>query len=105
MAKPEQAAREEIDHLLTQASWVVCDPTAEANITGHRGVAIREFQLKPGHGFADYMLYVDGKAAGVIEVKKTGSTLVGVQAQSEKYTKGARGACSHSTRRRCSRSG
>ena len=25
-----------------------------------------------GHGFADYLLYVDGKAAGVIEAKKEG---------------------------------
>ena len=39
--------------------WVVCD-AKDANITGHRGVAVREFQLKKGHGFADYMLYVDG---------------------------------------------
>jgi type I restriction enzyme R subunit len=49
------------------------------------GVAIREFPLEPGHGCADYVLYVQGKAAGVIEVKKTGSTLSGVQIQSTKY--------------------
>jgi type I restriction enzyme R subunit len=84
---PEQAAREGIDELLTAAGWVVCDP-ANANITGHRGVAIREFQLKKGHGFADYMLYVDGKAAGVVEAKKHGTTLVGVGPQSAKYTTG-----------------
>jgi type I restriction enzyme R subunit len=69
------------------AGWVVCNP-AEANITAHRGVAIREFPLKTGHGFADYMLYVDGKAAGVIEAKKRGSTLVGVEMQSAKYVVG-----------------
>jgi len=87
VAKPEQAAREEIDRLLAQAGWVVCDAN-EANITADRGVAIREFPLKPGHGFADYMLYVDGKAAGVLEAKKAGSTLVGVQTQSARYTAG-----------------
>jgi hypothetical protein len=87
VAKPEEAAREEIDRLLTQAGWPVCT-AAEANISAHRGIAIREFPLKQGHGFADYMLYVDGKAAGVIEAKKTGATLVGVQAQSAKYTAG-----------------
>ena len=31
------------------------------------------------HGFADYMLYVDGRAAGVIEAKKEGVTLTGVE--------------------------
>jgi len=85
--KPEAAARETIDRLLTAAGWVVCD-AADANITAHRGVAIREFQLKKGHGFADYMLYVDARAAGVIEAKKGGATLVGVEMQSAKYTVG-----------------
>jgi hypothetical protein len=47
LAKPEAAAREKIDQLLTAAGWVVCD-AKDANITAHRGVAIREFQLKKG---------------------------------------------------------
>src|SRR5690606_22269619 len=51
-------------------------------------VAIREFPLKSGHGFADYLLYVDGQAAGVIEAKKQGVTLSGVETQAEKYTTG-----------------
>lgn len=33
-------------------------------------------------GFADYLLYVDGKAAGVIEAKKEGATLTGMEVQS-----------------------
>ncbi len=82
----------------------MCDASA-ANIHASRGVAIREFPL-PGHGFADgnearaaghgrpvsgfadYLLYVDGKAAGVIEAKKEGATLSGVETQSAKYTQG-----------------
>lgn len=32
-------------------------------------------------GFADYLLYVDGKAAGVIEAKKAGVPLIGVERQ------------------------
>lgn len=78
--QPEQEARKAIDRLLEQAGWVVCD-AAQANIRAARGVAIREFPL-PGHGFADrtearaagqgrpasgfadYLLYIDGKAAG-----------------------------------------
>jgi type I restriction enzyme, R subunit len=87
MTTPEDKARENIDRLLTQAGWVVCNQS-EANILAYCGVAIRNFTLKPGHGFADYLLYVDGKAAGVIEAKKEGVTLTGVETQSERYTKG-----------------
>ncbi len=47
------------------------------------GVAVREFPLPAG--FCDYLLFVGGKAAGVIEAKKTGVTLSGVADQSEKY--------------------
>jgi type I restriction enzyme R subunit len=82
----EDKARENIDNLLIAAGWQVFDAD-QANITARRGVAIREFPL-PGHGFADYLLYVDGKAAGVIEAKKEGVTLTGVETQSDKYSKG-----------------
>jgi type I restriction enzyme R subunit len=61
---------------------------SRANIYAGRGVAIREFPLATGHGFADYLLYIDGKAAGVIEAKKIGITLTGVEVQSAKYTNG-----------------
>ena len=83
----ELEARGNIDRLLAAAGWHLCDAT-NANIHAARGVAIREFPLKSGHGFADYMLYIDGKAAGVIEAKKEGMTLTGVETQSDKYTKG-----------------
>ena len=66
---PEKKARVNIDALLTQAGWTVCD-MAHANFHAARGVALREFPLNPGYGFADYLLYIDGKAAGVIEAKK-----------------------------------
>jgi type I restriction enzyme R subunit len=71
---PEQKARVSIDALLVQAGWQVSD-MAHANIHATRGVALREFPLNTGYGFADYLLYIDGKAAGVIEAKKEGSTL------------------------------
>ena len=84
---PESEARLKIDELLEAAGWQVQDAKA-VNIHAARGVAIREFPLATGHGFADYLLYVDGKAAGVVEAKKVGSTLTGVEIQSDKYTKG-----------------
>jgi len=44
--------------------------------------------LGAGHGFSDYLLYLDGKAAGVIEAKKAGATLTGVELQSARYAQG-----------------
>ncbi len=85
--EPEQEARSEIDELLGLAGWSVQD-VADTNLRAARGVAIREFPLKRGHGFADYMLYVDGKAAGVVEAKKRGVTLNGVEIQAERYAAG-----------------
>ena len=38
--QPEQEAHKNIDRLLTQAGWSVCDAN-QANIHGARGVAIR----------------------------------------------------------------
>lgn len=84
---PEAKARQAIDALLTQAGWHVCD-MADTNIHAARGVVIREFPLNTGFGFADYLFYIDGKAAGVIEAKKEGSTLTGVEVQSTRYAQG-----------------
>ncbi|MDP3373202.1 MAG: type I restriction-modification enzyme R subunit C-terminal domain-containing protein [Hydrogenophaga sp.] len=84
---PEARARQTIDALLTAAGWHVCD-VASANMYAATGVAIREFPLNPGHGFADYLLYVNGKACGVIEAKKEGATLSGVEVQSARYAQG-----------------
>ena len=84
---PEQQARITIDDLLEQAGWAVQDAAA-ANLYAAAGVAVREFQLQPGHGVADYLLYVDGMAAGVVEAKPVGATLTGVEVQSEKYGAG-----------------
>ena len=86
-SNPEAQARETIDRLLKAAGWKVVNRD-QVNIHAARGVAVREFTLKTGHGEADYLLYVDGQAAGVIEAKKQGDTLSGVEIQSAKYTKG-----------------
>jgi len=61
---------------------------AARNIHASPGVAIREFPLKQGHGTADYMLYVDQQAVGVVEAKKVGETLSAVEVQTEKYATG-----------------
>lgn len=68
---PEARARVRIDEMLTAAGWAVQDARA-VNLGAARGVAVREFVLKPPHGRADYLLYVDGEAVGVVEAKKEG---------------------------------
>src|SRR5690349_7509262 len=65
---PEAKAREKIDDLLTEAGWVVQDRD-DMNITAGDGVAVREFKLERGHGYVDYLLFVDGAAVGVVEAK------------------------------------
>ena len=47
---------------------------------------MREAHLKTG--YADYLLFVEGKALGVIEAKKAGVPLTGVEAQSARYAVG-----------------
>jgi type I restriction enzyme, R subunit len=79
---PEDRAREAIDALLTAAGWVVQD-MAVFNRNAADGVAVREFVLP--NGPCDYLLFVGGKAAGVIEAKKAGVTLSGVAEQAAKY--------------------
>ncbi|MCP5349305.1 MAG: hypothetical protein R3F41_08025 [Gammaproteobacteria bacterium] len=84
---PEQPVRQQTDSLPTQAGWYLCDANA-ANIHAAQGVAIRDFPLGKGYGFADYLLYIHGQAAGVIEAKKSGATLKDVEVQSDKYSQG-----------------
>jgi type I restriction enzyme R subunit len=84
---PEKQARLAIDAALAAADWRV-QSRNEVSLQAGRGVAVREFPLKSGHGYADYLLYVDGQAVGVIEAKKAGTTLTGVEVQAEKYAAG-----------------
>lgn len=80
--KPEEEARKKIDQLLTNAGWIIQD-RKRLNLRAGLGVAVREFSLNSGP--ADYLLFIDGKMAGVIEAKKFGYTLGGVAEQSAKY--------------------
>ena len=82
MPTPEELARIKIDQLLEAAGWTIQD-MAEFNRNAALGVAVREFSLPDGP--CDYLLFVSGKAEGVVEAKKEGHTLSGVADQSEKY--------------------
>ncbi|MDE9365687.1 type I restriction-modification enzyme R subunit C-terminal domain-containing protein [Luteipulveratus sp. YIM 133132] len=83
----EQRARVLIDQQLTDAGWSVQDKKT-LNLFAAQGVACREVVMKSGHGRADYLLYVDQKAVGVIEAKPQGQTLSGVEWQSAMYADG-----------------
>jgi len=82
---PEEKARLQIDRYLRDAGWVVQDAN-KIDLGAGLGIAVREFPLNTG--FADYLLYADGKAIGVVEAKPEGFPLKGVETQSSKYTFG-----------------
>ena len=83
----EARARVEIDRQLAQAGWLVQQSDA-ASVGAGPGVAVREFVLEKGHGRVDYLLFVNGQPAGVIEAKPEGTTLTEVEHQSGKYVAG-----------------
>jgi type I restriction enzyme R subunit len=66
---PEQQSRLEIDRQLAAAGWLVQD-YRQLNISAGRGITVREFPLSTGA--ADYLLYVDGRAIGIVEAKPLG---------------------------------
>jgi type I restriction enzyme R subunit len=84
---PEQNARQQIDTALVAAGWIVQDRAA-MNLAAGPGVAVREFPMAAGHGFADYLLFVNGKAVGVLEAKPAGFALTNVELQADKYATG-----------------
>jgi type I restriction enzyme, R subunit len=83
---PEHKARREIDAKLLASGWLVQNRD-DLDLTAGRGIAVREFPMKSGFGFADYLLYLDRRAVGAVEAKAEG-TLTGVEAQSAKYAAG-----------------
>jgi len=80
--KPEEKARQVIDQLLENSGWKIQD-YHERNPGVSLGIAVREFPLESG--YADYLLFVDRKAAGVVEAKPAGTTLSGVAEQTASY--------------------
>lgn len=81
---PEQKARDIIDKQLITCGWIIQDKT-KINLVAGLGIAIREYQTDIG--LADYVLFVDKKAVGIIEAKREelGSTLTTVEEQSYQY--------------------
>ena len=84
-AQPELGARKIIDAMLVDSGWAVQD-YASRNLSASLGVAVREYPL--GKNSADYALFIGSHPVGVVEAKRWGYTLSGVESQSEKYLDG-----------------
>ncbi len=86
--KPEQRARHElINPALEKAGWKIQHYT-NANPAGSKGVAVEYFQMGKEVGEADYVLFINGIAVGVIEAKKVGQSLTGKETQTKGYAVG-----------------
>jgi type I restriction enzyme, R subunit len=81
----EAQVRRVIDRMLADAGWVVQDRAA-TNPYASLGVAVREVPTATGR--ADYLLYVDRKLVGVVEAKREGVSLGGVDRQTDRYATG-----------------
>lgn len=83
---PEQIARDRIDQMLTDAGWLV-QAKDQVNLSASIGVALREVNTETGP--ADYILFVNSTAVGVVEVKAEdyGFKLIQVEDQSQRYSK------------------
>lgn len=82
---PEQKARIKIDELLKKAGWDIISRNEYSDI--YNACAITE-ALLTGNLEADYLLFVGGKAIGVLEAKRAENNLsVDVAEQAQNYTK------------------
>ena len=64
---PEARARQQIDRKLGLAGWTIQD-LKQLNLAATEGVAVREYPTDTGP--ADYVLFVNREAVGVIEGKR-----------------------------------
>lgn len=81
---PEQRARQVIDSKLEAAGWQVQD-CKQINLGAAVGVAVREYPTDTGP--ADYALFVNREAVGIIEAKRdeSGENLTAAEDQTARY--------------------
>jgi type I restriction enzyme, R subunit len=81
---PEQKARREIDAQLAASGWVVQDKN-KIDLNAGPGIAVREYPTETGP--ADYVLFVDRIAVGVIEAKReeAGQNITTIENQTAEY--------------------
>lgn len=81
---PEQRARDNIDKLLRSSGWLIQEKN-KINLEIGDGQAVKEYQTDVGP--ADYVLFVNKKAIGIIEAKREeeGQRLTQHETQTESY--------------------
>ena len=81
---PEEVARDRIDDRLRAAGWHVQDRDA-IDFSSGSGIAVREYPTDTGP--ADYVLFCERHAVGVVEAKPDawGERITTVEEQSERY--------------------
>ena len=84
--KPEEQSRVLIDEMLAAAGWAVVSRSEYSDVPHAQAL---EEALTKGNNRADYKLYLDGKAIGVLEAKRLGKSLdMCVAEQVAKYSAG-----------------
>ena len=83
---PEAKARIVIDAKLAVAGWVIQD-MKQINLGAALGVAVREYPTDTGP--ADYVLFINREAVGVIEAKADNTILTFVEDQTQRYAMSA----------------
>lgn len=81
---PEAKARQQIDQKLLQAGWLIQD-LKQLNLGAAQGIAVREYPTDTGP--ADYVLFVNRQAVGVIEAKRdeAAENITTVENQTARY--------------------
>ena len=79
----ERDARQTIDSMLEASGWHI-QYYAEHATDASLGVAVREYPLQDDQS-ADYLLFINEVAVGILEAKKEGMTLGGALQQAERY--------------------
>jgi len=81
---PEAKARQQIDLKLSQAGWLIQD-LKQLNLGVAQGIAVREYPTDTGP--ADYVLFVNRQAVGVIEAKRdeAAENITTVENQTARY--------------------
>ena len=82
---PEEKARLEIDRQLREVGYVIQD-MSELNLSAAKGVIVREYPTDTGP--VDYLIFIKGKAVGVIEAKEINrgvELVINVENQTNRY--------------------
>ncbi len=83
--KPEEKARIKIDNMLAESWWAVVNRSERSDF--YTSYSVREFIVN-GSKRPDYLLFLNGKAVGVVEAKREENDLKEeVEAQADRYTR------------------